>query len=120
MRAYRGDGGQEVDHLGGMIALCVEEVETVFGLADVDGIAVGVVFKDQLLEVEEGAFVGDLLADLHTRTPGVCGVRFRAVGALVVGYDVLDLEALLENCAFERLHILSLRAKGGRGNPLPS
>lgn len=100
-----------------MVALCIEEVKTIFSLADVDGVAVGVVFKDQLFEVEKGAFVGDLLADLHTRTPGVCSVRFRAVGALVVGYDVLDLEALLENCAFKRLHILNLRARGGN---LPS
>lgn len=104
-----------------MVALCVEEVETVFGLADVDGVAVGVVFEDQLFEIEEGAFVRDLLADLHARTPGICGVRFRAVGALVVGYDVLNLEALLENCTFERLCILSLRAMGERKPPrLPS
>lgn len=66
-------------------------------------------FEDQLFEVEESAFVGDLLADLHARTPGVCGIGFRAVGTLVIGHNVLDLETLLENCAFERLHVLSSR-----------
>lgn len=93
-----------------MVALRVEEVKAVFSLTDVDGVAVRVVFEDQLFEVEESAFVGDLLADLHARAPGICGVGFRAVGALVVGHDILDLEALLENCAFERLHLFSLRA----------
>lgn len=90
-----------------MVALCIEEVKAVFGLADVDGIAVGIMFEDQLFEVEESAFVGDLLADLHARTPGVCGIGFRAVGTLVIGHNVLYLETLLENCAFERLHLLS-------------
>lgn len=47
--------------------------------------------------------MGDFLADLDAGAPGVGGVGFCAVGALVVGYHVLDLEALLENCAFERL-----------------
>ena len=54
-----------------------------------------------MFEVEEGAFVGDFLADLHDGAPGVGCEGFGAVGTLVVGYYVFDFEGLLEDRALE-------------------
>lgn len=67
--------------------------------------------------------MGDLLADLYTRAPGVCSIGFRAVRALVIGHNILNLETLLENCAFKRLYLLSsgeLFPRGEEKAPLPS
>jgi hypothetical protein len=41
-----------------MGALGVEKVDAVLGLLDIDGVLVGAVLEDELLEVEEGALVG--------------------------------------------------------------
>jgi hypothetical protein len=62
-----------------------------------NGVLVGVMTKDQLLEEEEGPLVVDLLTDLDGRLPHVLGGKSSAVWALTVGDDVLDLEDLLED-----------------------
>jgi hypothetical protein len=94
---HRGDGGEKVDHLVGVLPGGVEEVEAVFYLADGEGIAVGAVLEDELLEEEKGALVVDLLPHLDEGTPGVFGGQAGAFGALGVGDDEFDLEDLLED-----------------------
>jgi hypothetical protein len=64
---------------------------------------VRVVLEDQLLEVEEGTLVRDLLADLNTRSPGVGGVGFGTVGALGIDDDEFDFEGLDEEGRLESL-----------------
>lgn len=67
------NGCEEVDELLGMVSLGVEEIQAIFGLFDINGVLVSGVFEYELLEIEEGAFVGDFLSDLHDRSPCVCG-----------------------------------------------
>lgn len=56
-----------------------------------------VVFQDELFEVQEGAFVGDFLADLDQGFPSMFGVGFGAVGTLLICYNEFAFERLLEN-----------------------
>ena len=61
----------------------------------------GRVFEDELLEIEKGAFVGDLLPHLDDGAPGIGRKGLGAVGTLVVGDDVFDFEGLLEDGVLE-------------------
>lgn len=65
------DGGQKIDHLGGMLSTRVEKVETVLDFFDGDGVLVGAVLEDELFEVEEGTLVIDFLPNLDEGAPGV-------------------------------------------------
>lgn len=98
-----GDGAEEVAHLDRVLLRGVEKVETVLDLLDTDRVLVGVVLQDELLEVEEGALVVDLLADLDERSPSVLRGETGALGALRALDDVLDLEDLLQNGGREDL-----------------
>jgi hypothetical protein len=91
------DGLEEVDELGGVAAVAKVEVEPVGHLLDADGVGVRVVLEDELLEVEEGALVIDLLARLHDGLPRVIGEAGRASRALHHLHDELDDEHLLED-----------------------
>jgi hypothetical protein len=62
---------------------------------------VGVVFEDELFEVEECSFVRDFLPDLDDCLPGVGCVGLRAVRTLLVGNDKFTLEGLLEDSGCE-------------------
>lgn len=81
----------------------VEEVESIFDLGDRDGILVGVVLEDELLEVQESTLVVDLLANLDEGAPGVLGGETSALRALGSLNDVLDLEDLLKDSGREDL-----------------
>jgi hypothetical protein len=73
------------------------EIEAVFDLANVGGFFMGMVFEDELFEVEECAFMGNLLTDLDYGFPGVEGVCFCAVGTLLVGHDEFAFKRLLKD-----------------------
>lgn len=81
----------------------VKEIESVLDFLYADRVLVGVVLKDELLEVQERSLVVDLLSDLNQRTPGVLGGETSALGTLGALDDVLDLENLLEDCGGEDL-----------------
>ena len=70
----RNNGAEEIDHLLGVIPLGEEEIQTVLRFLDVHGILVGAVLQNQLLQVQEGTLVGDLLANLNRGSPCVVGV----------------------------------------------
>lgn len=91
------DGLEEVDELGGVAAVAEVEVEAVGHLLDADGVGVGAVLEDELLEVQEGALVVHLLARLHDGLPRVIGEAGRAGRALHHLHDELDDEHLLED-----------------------
>lgn len=63
--------------------------------------------QNELLQVKEGPLVVDLLADLHQGVPCIFRSEFRAVGALSVYNDILNLKYLLEDCRSEDLEIAS-------------
>lgn len=90
------NGGEEIDHLDGGVAMREKEVEAVFDFADVDTFSMRIVLEDELLEIEESTLVGDLLANLDAGTPGVGGIGFGAVGALGIDDYELDFEGLYE------------------------
>lgn len=94
---------EELDHLEGVLLGGVEEVESVLDLSDRDGILVGVVLEDELLEVQESTLVVDLLANLNEGAPGVLGGETSALGALRSLDHVLDLEDLLKDGGREDL-----------------
>lgn len=111
---------EKIDKALGVIPLGKVEVYAVVHLLNVDGVLVGAMLEDELLEVEESALVRDLLADLDDGAPGVVRVRLCAVGALVVVLDVLDLERLLHDGALGDLLLhrdLDLDAPGMRLRP---
>lgn len=60
-------------------------------------------FQNELFEVEEGSFVGDLLAHLDDGSPCVRCEALCTIWTLVVCNDILDLEGLLENRPLKRL-----------------
>jgi hypothetical protein len=61
------------------------------------------VLENELLEVEEGSLVVDLLSDLYDGAPGVFRCELCAVRALRVGDDELDLKDLLQDSRREDL-----------------
>ena len=79
----------------------VEEVEAVAHLLHRDRILLRAVLEDELLEEEERPFVWNLLSDLYQSFPGVLRGKLRAVGALAVLDEVLNLEYLFEDCRGE-------------------
>ena len=97
------DSGQELDHLLGMASRAVEEVETIAHLLDGDGVLLGSVLEDKLLEEEEGPLVGDFLSDLDEGLPCVLRGELCAIWTLAVLDEVLDLEDLFEDGCGEDL-----------------
>ncbi|RPA81641.1 hypothetical protein BJ508DRAFT_369776 [Ascobolus immersus RN42] len=65
-----------------MTPLGIEEIQSILGLLDVRRLEMSLVFDDELFEVQEGPLVGNLLADLHTGSPGMGRVGLCTVGAL--------------------------------------
>ena len=59
-------------------------------------------FQDELFEVEESSFVGDLLAHLYDGSPCVGSKTLCTVWTLVVCNDVFNLEGLLEDGPLKR------------------
>jgi hypothetical protein len=94
---------EELDHSFGFITLSVIEIQTVLRLLDIDCILVCAVLQNELLEVQECTFVGDLLAKLDGCAPGVVGETLLTIRALLCSDDVLNLEALLNDCTLESL-----------------
>lgn len=103
LHADGNNGRKELNHLDGIVALRVEEVETIALLVDVRAVLVGVVLEDELLEEQEGALVGDLLADLNASLPGVLGGETSTGGALTGLDDEGQDKGLLENGVGENL-----------------
>lgn len=56
---------QEVDKFGRFIQLGEKEIHAARLLLDVEHVAMGAVLEDELLEVEHGPLVEDLLANLN-------------------------------------------------------
>jgi hypothetical protein len=74
-----------------------EKIDSVFGLLDVNGVPVSIVFEDKLLEEEKCPFMENILSYLDTCPPGVCRVRLCTIRTLLIGYDISDLETLLQD-----------------------
>lgn len=100
----RHDAGQELDHLDSMTALAVEEIEPIPDLLDGNRVLLGAVLQNQLLEEEEGPFMGHFLAHLHERLPSIFCREFGAVRTLAVLDEVLELEGLLQNRVRQNLY----------------
>jgi hypothetical protein len=92
---------QELNHLIGVVSLSKVEVKTILGFLNVNGILVSTVLEDDLLEVEEGSLVRDLLTNLNSSAPGVVGIGLLTVGALLRGDDVFHLKCLLDDGTLE-------------------
>ena len=88
-----------------MASRAVEEVETIAHLLDGDGVLLGSVLEDKLLEEEEGPLVGDFLSDLDEGLPCVLRGELCAIWTLAVLDEVLDLEYLFENRRGEDLFL---------------
>jgi len=58
---------------------------------------VGVMFENELFEIEEGAFVRNLLTDLDDCFPSVFRIRFGAVRTLLIGYYIFYFKRLLQD-----------------------
>ncbi len=94
---YGDNACQKLHHLLRMAARAVEEVKPIPNLLDRDGILLRAVLEDELLEEKERPLMGDLLPDLYQRFPCILGGELRAIWALAVLDEVLDLENLLED-----------------------
>jgi len=80
-----------------MALLTVKEVQAIPDFLHGDGIFLSTMFEDELLEEQEGAFVGDFLSDLNEGLPGILCSESRAVWTLRVLYEELDLKDLFED-----------------------
>lgn len=80
-----------------MTPLTVEEIQPVLHLLHRDRILLCSVLQDELFEVQERPFVRNFLSDLDERLPGVLRCELRAVRALAILDEVLDLEDLFED-----------------------
>ena len=78
-----------------MTVVLVLEVQPIVHLPDANGLLMGVVLQDHLLEEEECAFVVDALSHLDLRDPGMGCPGLLAVITLLVLHDKLNLESLL-------------------------
>jgi len=67
-----------------MTPLAIEEVQTVLHLFQGNCILLRPVLQDELLKVQECAFMWNFLPDLDKCLPGVLRGQFRTVGALSV------------------------------------
>lgn len=65
----RDDALQEIKKLDGLVLVCEKEVDAVFGLFDVDSVAMCAVLEDELFEEKERSLVQDLLPDLYGGSP---------------------------------------------------
>lgn len=80
----------------GMWLAGVLEVEPLVHLSNANGLLVGVVLQNELLQEHERALVEYTLSQLHLGCPGMRRVRLLTVVALQVLHYKLHLEALLE------------------------
>lgn len=78
-----------------MTFLAVEEVQAIAGFLDRNRVLLGVVFEDQLFEIEESTLVRNFLSNLDDSFPCIFGGEFGAIGALSVLDKIFDLEGLL-------------------------
>mmetsp|Transcript_30021 Transcript_30021/g.80642 ORF Transcript_30021/g.80642 Transcript_30021/m.80642 type:complete len:203 (+) Transcript_30021:1121-1729(+) len=101
--AQWGDGLQERDELLRVVALRVVKVDAIAHLCDGCGICMCAMAEDELLQPEDGALVGHLLADLHHGHPVVLGLNALTLLALAVGHNELNHEGLLEHGAADDL-----------------
>ena len=109
------DSTEEFDHLQRVLLRRVEEIESVLDFLHRNRILVGVVLKDELLEVQESTLVVDLLSHLDERSPGVLGGQSSTFWTLRSGDGVFDFEDLLQNRRGEHLATSSLVRAGKRG-----
>ena len=86
----------EVDDAVRMRLLLVLEVQSFVHLLDSDGLFVGLVTQDQLLQEQEGSLVVHALSDLHLCLPGMRCVGDLAIITLQILHHKLNLECLLE------------------------
>ena len=80
-----------------MTPLAVEKVQSILHLLHRDRVLLRSVLEDELLEEEERPLVRNLLPDLHESLPSVLRGQLRAVGALAVLNEELDLKDLLQD-----------------------
>ena len=71
--------GQKFGHLHGMTLLTVEKVQTIPDFLHGNCIFLSPMFKDKLLEEQEGALMRNFLSDLNEGFPGVFGGESCAV-----------------------------------------
>lgn len=101
---HRDDPGDKVHKLDAVVAVGEHEIDPLLGLLDPYGLVGGLVLEDELLEVEEGAAVGDVLAELDLGDPLVgVGVDLGAGVAEVVVDGEFDEVGLLEDGALADL-----------------
>jgi len=65
--------------------------------------------ENELLKVEEGAFMGDLLTNLYKGLPGIFGSEFCTIWTLPMLDKIFDLECLFQYRIFEDLIMSDLR-----------
>lgn len=114
------DSREEFTHADGMGSLGVVKVQAILGLLDVDGVLVSTVLEDELLKVEEGTLMRDLLPDLDHGLPSVGGHDLGAIFALHCADDVLNLKLLLKDGGGKNLLLdgqLDLDTPGVRLSP---
>lgn len=118
----RGDRGQEVNKFLGVVPLSVEKIKTILDFFAVGrsalksksnlkarrlnlhiyGFFMSGMFQYELFEVEESAFVRNLLAHLYDGSPCVGCKTLCTIRALMVRNDVFNFESLLQDGPLER------------------
>jgi len=83
--------------------LSKEEIQSILDFSDRNTIPIGVVFENELFDVEESTFVVDFLSDLNERSPGVLRSESGTFGTLSSLNNVFDFEDLLKNRRSEDL-----------------
>lgn len=90
-------------HLLSVISLRKIEIQAVLRFLDIDCLLVGTRLQNQLLQVQERAFVGHLLSNLNRGSPCVVCVTLLAVITLLGCNHIFHLECLLNDGALESL-----------------
>lgn len=86
-----------------MISLRKIEIQAVLRFLDIDCLLVGTSLQNQLLQVQERAFVGHLLSNLNRGPPCVVCITLLAVITLLRCNHIFHLECLLYDGALESL-----------------
>ena len=74
----------------------VLEIKTFVHLANIQGLLMGLMLEDQLLEIKECSFMVDALSELYLRLPSMWRICLLTVITLQVLDHKLYLESLLE------------------------
>jgi hypothetical protein len=88
-------------------------------LLDADALGLGVVFHNQLLQIQKGTLVFNLLTDLDLSSPVMWRVSFFAIIALIIIDDIFYHDCLLNGCSgidfflHRDPHLESLRVRLG-------